>query len=147
VGYPSKIEELAILEQATSGYPSEPQPVIDGPSLLRARKVVGDILIDEKLKQYIVDVVFATRDPKSYGLGDLHEFIQFGASPRASIFLTMAAKGHAFLRHRGFVIPEDIKAVGLDVLRHRVILTYQAEAASLSSDDVVQRIFDRVPVP
>jgi MoxR-like ATPase len=114
---------------------------------MRARKVVEDIMIDDKLKQYIVDIVFATREPKAYGLGDLSEFIQFGASPRASIFLTQAAKAHAFLRHRAFVIPEDIKAVGLDVLRHRVILTYQAEAENLTSEDVVQRIFDRVAVP
>ena len=147
VGYPSKTEELAILNLATGGYAPEPQPVVDGARLLSARKVVQDILIDDKLKQYIVDIVFATRDPKAYGLGDLAEFIQFGASPRATIFLTMAARAHAFLRHRGFVIPEDIKAIGLDVLRHRVILTYQAEAESLTSEDVVQRIFDRVAVP
>jgi len=147
VGYPSKTEELAILNMATSGYPAQPTTVITGDGLLKARKVVEDILVDEKLKQYIVDIVFATRDPKAYGLGDLAEFIQFGASPRASIFLTMAAKAHAFLRHRAFVIPEDIKAIGLDVLRHRVILTYQAEAESLTSEDVVQRIFDRVAVP
>ncbi len=147
VGYPSKTEELAILNMATSGYPAQPNKIIDGEGLLKARKVVEDILVDDKLKQYIVDIVFATRDPKAYGLGDLAEFIQFGASPRASIFLTMAAKAHAFLRHRGFVIPEDIKAIGLDVLRHRVILTYQAEAESLTSEDVVQRIFDRVAVP
>jgi MoxR-like ATPase len=147
VGYPTKAEELAILNAATSGYEPEIKAVVDGERILRARKVVQDILIDDKLKQYIVDVVFASRDPKAYGLSDLADFIQFGASPRATIFLTQAAKAHAFLRHRAFVIPEDIKAVGLDVLRHRVILTYQAEAEQLSSDDVVQRIFDRVPVP
>ena len=147
VNYPTRAEELAILNMATSGYPAAPQPVIDGERLLKARKVVEDILIDDKLKQYIVDIVFATREPKAYGLGDLSEFIQFGASPRATIFLTMAARAHAFLRHRAFVIPEDIKAVGLDVLRHRVLLTYQAEAESLTSEDVVQRIFDRVAVP
>ncbi len=147
VGYPSKTEELAILNAATGGYQAQVQAVIDGDGLLRTRKIVEDILIDEKLKQYIVDIVFATREPKSYGLGDIAEFIQFGASPRATIFLTQAAKAHAFLRHRAFVIPEDIKAVGLDVLRHRVILTYQAEAEQLSSDDIVQRIFDRVAVP
>jgi MoxR-like ATPase len=147
VGYPSKSEELAILNQATSNYETTVQPVVDGERLLHARKVVQDILIDDKLKQYIVDLVFATRDPKAYGLADLAEFVQFGASPRASIFLTQAARAHAFLRHRAFVIPEDIKAVGLDVLRHRVLLSYQAEAENLTSDDVVQRIFDRVAVP
>ncbi|MBI5611140.1 MAG: MoxR family ATPase, partial [Deltaproteobacteria bacterium] len=147
VGYPTKAEEVAILNAATSGYEPEIKAVVDGARILHARKVVQDILIDDKLKQYIVDVVFASRDPKAHGLADLADFIQFGASPRATIFLTQAAKAHAFLRHRAFVIPEDIKAVGLDVLRHRVILTYQAEAEQLSSDDVVQRIFDRVPVP
>ena len=147
VTYPTRADELTILNNATSGYAPTLSAVIDGPGLMRARKVVEDILIDDKLKQYIVDIVFATREPKAYGLGDLSEFIQFGASPRASIFLTQAAKAHAFLRHRAFVIPEDIKAVGLDVLRHRVILTYQAEAESLTSEDVVQRIFDRVAVP
>ncbi|MBM4345327.1 MAG: MoxR family ATPase [Deltaproteobacteria bacterium] len=147
VGYPSKAEERAILDGATGGYAPEIRPVLDGERLLQARKVVQDILIDDKLKQYVVDIVFASRDPKAYGLADLAEFIQFGASPRATIFLVQAAKAHAFLRHRAFVIPEDIKAVGLDVLRHRVLLTYQAEAVQLSSDDVVQRIFDRIAVP
>jgi MoxR-like ATPase len=147
VGYPTRAEELQILTNVTSGYNPEIRALVDGERLLSARKVVQDILIDDKLKQYIVDIVFATRDPRKHGLADLAEFIQFGASPRASIFLTQAAKAHAFLRHRAFVIPEDIKAIGLDVLRHRVILTYQAEAEQLTSDDVVQRIFDRVPVP
>ena len=147
VGYPTRAEELQILTNVTSGYQPEIRALVDGPRLLQARKVVQEILIDDKLKQYIVDIVFATRDPRKHGLADLAEFIQYGASPRASIFLTQAAKAHAFLRHRAFVIPEDIKAIGLDVLRHRVILTYQAEAEQLTSDDVVQRIFDRVPVP
>lgn len=147
VTYPSKTEELQILNNATSNYLPTLSTVLDGDRLLQARKTVSEILIDDKLKQYIVDIVFATREPKAYGLSDLAEFIQFGASPRASIFLTQAAKAHAFLRHRAFVIPEDIKAIGLDVLRHRVILTYQAEAESLTSEDVVQRIFDRVAVP
>jgi MoxR-like ATPase len=147
VGYPSRDEELKILDQATSHDPPEASQVVDGEAVLRARKVVTEIHIDDKLKRYIVDIVFATRDPAAHGLADLAEFIQFGASPRASIYLTMAAKAHAFLRHRGYVIPEDIKAVGLDVLRHRVILTYQAEAESLAAEDIVQRIFDRVDVP
>ena len=147
VGYPSKAEERAILDGATSGYAAEVKPVLDGEKLLHARKVVQEILIDDKLKQYIVDIVFASRDPRGHGMPDLAEFIQFGASPRATIFLVQAAKAHAFLRHRAFVIPEDIKAIGPDVLRHRVLLTYQAEAEQLTSDDVVQRIFDRIPVP
>ncbi|MSP91517.1 MAG: MoxR family ATPase [Myxococcales bacterium] len=147
VGYPSKVEERAILEQQTRPNVAVPNPVVDGARLLQARKTIEDILVDDKLKQYVVDIVFATREPKAYGLGDLAPFVQFGASPRATIFLVQAARAHAFLRHRGFVIPEDIKAVGLDVLRHRVLLSYQAEAENLTSDDVVQRVFDRVPVP
>jgi len=147
VGYPSREEELTILDQATGHALPEAGPVVDGEAVLRARNVVTDIHIDDKLKRYIVDIVFATRDPAAHGLADVAEFIQFGASPRASIYLTMAAKAHAFLRHRGYVIPEDIKAIGLDVLRHRVILTYQAEAESLASEDIVQRIFDRIDVP
>jgi len=138
---------LQILNNATAGYAPEIATVVDGVRLLSARKVVQDILMDDKLKQYVVDLVFATREPKAHGLGDLADFVQFGASPRATIFLTQAAKAHAFLRHRAFVIPEDIKAVALDVLRHRVVLSYQAEAENLTSDDVVQRILDRVPVP
>jgi len=147
VGYPSKAEELQILEQATGGIVSEPSAVVSAEDVLEARKVVTEVHVDDKLKKYIVDIIFATRDPRAHGLADAAEFIQFGASPRASIYLTMAAKAHAFLRHRGYVIPEDIKAIGLDVLRHRVILTYQAEAESLAPEDIVQRIFDRVDVP
>jgi MoxR-like ATPase len=147
VGYPTKEEELAILDLTTGEGGMQPSPVVDGERILEARKTVDEIHIDDKLKRYIVDIVFATRDPQAYGLSDLSEFIQFGASPRATIFLTRAARAHAFLRHRGYVIPEDIKAIGPDVLRHRVILSYQAEAASLTPDDVVQQIFDRVDVP
>jgi MoxR-like ATPase len=147
VGYPSKDEELRILDLATSGDAQGVGAVTSAEDILRARQVVREIHVDDKLKRYIVDLVFATRDPKAYGISDVAEFIDYGASPRATIFLTMAARAHAFLRHRGYVIPEDIKAIGLDVLRHRVILNYQAEAESLRSDDVVQRIFDRVDVP
>ena len=147
VGYPSKSEELQILEQATGGMLAQPQAVVTPEDVMEARKVVTEVHVDDKLKEYIVDIIFATRDPKAHGLADAAEFIQFGASPRASIYLTMAAKAHAFLRHRGYVIPEDIKAIGQDVLRHRVILTYQAEAESLVPEDIVQRIFDRVDVP
>ncbi len=147
VGYPSKDEELQILELATSGYPADVKGVVSREELIKARSVVRDIHIDDQLKRYIIDMIFATRDPRAHGLGDAAEYIEFGASPRASIYLTMAAKAHAFLRHRGYVIPEDIKAVGMDVLRHRVILTYQAEAEQLTSEDIIQRIFDRIDVP
>ncbi|HAN30221.1 MAG TPA: ATPase [Myxococcales bacterium] len=147
VDYPSKEEEFKILEQATSGYRADVQGVVTAEQILRARKMVEEeIHIDDQLKRYIVDLIFATRDPKGYGLGDISEFMEYGASPRASIFLTLAAKAHAFLRHRGYVIPEDIKAVGMDVLRHRVILTYQAEAEQVTPENIVQRIFDRVDV-
>ncbi|MCB9738352.1 MAG: MoxR family ATPase [Deltaproteobacteria bacterium] len=147
VGYPSKDEELQILDMATGSSGAKVDGVADAAAILRAREVVREIHVDDKLKRYIVDLVFATRDPKSFGIPDVAEFLDYGASPRATIFLTMAARAHAFLRQRGYVIPEDIKAVGLDVLRHRVILNYQAEAESLTSEDVVQRIFDRVDVP
>ncbi len=147
VGYPSKDEELQILDLATGGGGLPVQPAADGAAILRARQVVREIHVDDKLKRYIVDLVFATRDPKAYGIADVAEYLDYGASPRATIFLTLAARAHAFLRGRGYVIPEDIKAVGQDVLRHRVILNYQAEAESLTSEDVVQRIFDRVDVP
>ena len=147
VGYPSKDEELKILDLVTGGTAQAIQSVASKDAIRRARDVVRDIHIDDKLKRYIVDLVFATRDPKAYGISDVAEFLDYGASPRATIYLTMAARAHAFLRHRGYVIPEDIKSIGVDVLRHRVILNYQAEAESLTSEDVVQRIFDRVDVP
>jgi MoxR-like ATPase len=147
VGYPSKEEELKILNLVTGGTAQAIQRVASVEAIRRARDVVREIHIDDKLKRYIVDLVFATRDPKAYGINDVAEFLDYGASPRATIYLTMAARAHAFLRHRGYVIPEDIKSIGVDVLRHRVILNYQAEAESLTSEDVVQRIFDRVDVP
>jgi MoxR-like ATPase len=103
--------------------------------------------VDDKIKQYIVDVVFATREPEAYGLARLKPMISWGASPRASLFLLAAARAHAFLKHRGYVIPEDIKAVAMDVLRHRVILTYEAEAEELSPEDIIRQIFDEVEVP
>ena len=103
--------------------------------------------MDEKVKEYILNVVFATREPNKYGLKDLADYIQFGASPRATISLAQAARAHAFLRHRGFVTPEDVKAIGFDVLRHRLALTYEAEAEDMTSETIIKRIFDEVPVP
>jgi MoxR-like ATPase len=108
---------------------------------------VGQVYIDEKIRDYIVSIVHATREPKAHGLGSLADFIQYGASPRASIYLNLAARAHAFLRHRGYVTPEDIKAVGVDVLRHRVILTYEAEAEEITSETVVRKLFEHVEVP
>ncbi|MFW6087806.1 MAG: AAA family ATPase, partial [Myxococcota bacterium] len=115
--------------------------------ILAARKVVGQVYIDEKIKDYIVDVVAATRDPKGAGLRDLTDMIGHGASPRASIALNIASRAHAFVKHRGYVTPEDVKAVGMDVLRHRIIRTYEAEAEEITSDQIVRRIFDAVEVP
>src|SRR5690606_28231905 len=115
--------------------------------LRRARDVVGEVYLDDRIKQYIVNLVFATREPETVGGGQLADFIEYGASPRATIFLARAARAHAFLRHRGYVIPEDVKSVGLDVLRHRVIPTYEAEAEELTSEDLVKRLFELVEVP
>ena len=147
VGYPTREEERLIMDRQTEGLSVTPEKVVDPEQLIRARDAVRQVYIDDKLKKYIVDIVFATREPKEYGLGGLADFIEFGASPRASIWLNLAARAHAFMQHRGYVIPEDIKSVGLDVLRHRVILTYEAEAEDLTSDDIIRQIFDAIDVP
>jgi MoxR-like ATPase len=114
---------------------------------MRAREVIEQVYLDDRIKQYIVNLVIATRDPAAFGAEALSDLIQYGASPRATIFLAKAARAHAFLRHRGYVIPEDVKALGLDVLRHRVIPTYEAEAEDLTSEDLVRRLFELVEVP
>ncbi len=147
VGYPSKQDERKIMDRMTSGSEVKADGVVEPAQLLDARKVVQEVYVDDKIKDYIVTVVFATRSPKDHGLKDLQGFIEYGASPRASIALVNAARAHAFLRHRGYVTPEDVKAIGPDVLRHRVILTYEAEAEELTSEDVVKRVFDAVEVP
>ena len=115
--------------------------------IVRARKVVDEIYLDERIEKYIVDIVFATREPKAYRLDELTPLIQYGASPRASIYLSVAAKAYAFLQGRGYVVPQDIKTIGMDVLRHRVIVTYEAEAEDKTSEDVIRRIFEEVRVP
>ncbi len=147
IGYPSRDEERLILDlmARTSGLPSA-SPVVEAAVILRAREVINDLYVDDKVKDYIVDVVCATRDPDAYKIG-VKGFIQMGASPRATIALTLASKAHAFLRGRGYVTPQDVKSIGLDVLRHRVALTYEAEAEELTAENVVQRIFDELPVP
>jgi MoxR-like ATPase len=147
VDYPSREEELTILERMASGTPPTPDAVLTPEDILRIRGVVDDVYIDERIKGYIVDIVLATRDPKAHRLGDLVDFIEYGASPRASIALAKASRAHAFLRHRGYVTPEDIKAIGPDVLRHRVILTYEAEAEEVTAERIVQRVLETVPVP
>ncbi len=147
VGYPSKQEERQIMDRMTGTSMQQLQKVIDPDKLISAREVINQIYIDEKIRDYIVDVVFATRNPADYGLGELADYIEFGASPRASIYLNLAARAHAFLRHRGYVTPEDIKSIGPDVLRHRLVLTYEAEAEEISTEDVIQRLFDHVEIP
>ena len=147
VGYPSRDDERKIMDRMTLSEPPKAEPVVTTDELLDARNVVRQVYVDEKVKDYIVDVVFATREPKKYGLKDLAPLIEFGASPRASIALNLAARAHAFLRHRGYVTPEDVKAVGPDVLRHRVVLTYEADAEEVTSEQVVRRVFEAVEVP
>ena len=147
VGYPTREEEKEILNKMTGDAVPRAQKVITTEQVASARSVMNSIYVDEKVKDYILSLVFATREPLKYGLKDLPDFIQYGASPRATISLTMAAKAHAFLRHRGFVTPEDVKAIGLDVLRHRISLTYEAEAEELTTERIIQRIFERVEVP
>ncbi|MCB9557273.1 MAG: MoxR family ATPase [Deltaproteobacteria bacterium] len=147
VGYPTREEERQIMDRMTAGISPSADSVISHEDLRKAQQVVNQIYIDEKIRDYIVDVVSATRRPDQYGLSDIADFIEFGASPRASIFLNLAAKAHAFLRHRGFVTPEDIKAIGADVLRHRVILSYEAEAEEISAEDIVRKLFEQIEVP
>jgi MoxR-like ATPase len=147
IGYPAKAEERQILElmARTSGTPST-TAVVDVVQVLRARQVINDIYMDEKVKDYIVDLVCATREPEPYKIA-VKEFIQLGASPRATICLTLAAKAYAFLKGRGYVTPQDVKSIGMDVLRHRVAITYEAEAEEKTSETVIQKIFDELPVP
>jgi MoxR-like ATPase len=135
------------MDRMTSGLKVNASPVADPKRIAEARSVVNQVYIDEKIRDYIVSIVHATREPKAHGLGELSDFISFGASPRASIYLNLAARAHAFLRHRGYVTPEDIKAVGVDVLRHRVILTYEAEAEEITSETIIRKLFEHVEVP
>jgi MoxR-like ATPase len=147
IGYPSREEERQILDRmaVTGGRPAV-APVVGPAEILAARALVDQIYVDDKIKEYIVDLVFATRDPAAHKL-DLAPLIEYGASPRATLYLTLAAKAHAFLQGRGYVTPQDVKSIGPDVLRHRVIVTYEAEAEEIDADEVVRRVFDGVPVP
>jgi len=147
VSYPSKEEEYMILERFTLQPPVEVKPVLDLEQIRHMREVVKTVYVDEKVKRYILDIVFATRNPSEYGLDELSGLIEFGSSPRATLYLPTAAKAHAFLRGRGYVIPEDIKLIGPDVLRHRIILTYEAEAEEITTDDIVKKVFEHVKVP
>jgi MoxR-like ATPase len=147
VGYPDREEELEIIRRMGTGAPPEANPVVSPEEILRARAAVDLIYMDSQVERYIVDLVFASREPAEHGLEDLADLISFGASPRASICLAKTARAHAFLRHRGYVTPEDVRSVALDVLRHRVLITYEAEAEEVTSEDIVTRILDAVEVP
>jgi len=148
ITYPSKEEEYKILkEMSFTDKEIKVNSVINPDDILRARKVVNEVYIDEKIERYIIDIVFATRDPSKYKLGDLESLIQYGASPRASIYLTLASKAYAFIQGRGYVTPQDVKSIGPDVLRHRVIVSYEAEAEEKTSEDIIKKIFDEIEVP
>lgn len=147
ITYPSPTEEREIMDRnAETGLPTVSR-VIAPQDIIRARDVVRSIYVDEKVKEYIVNIVFASRQPAKYGMDDLTDLIAYGASPRASIYLNLASKAHAFLKQRGYITPEDVKAIGHDVLRHRILITYEAEAEEITSDDIVSKIFDAVEVP
>ena len=148
VGYPNPDEELEILKRMGNINTNlDLKAVVKPEQILSARKIVDQIHIAENIQQYIVSLVLATRNPSEYGLKDLASLINFGASPRATIFLATASKSHAFLNKRGFVIPEDVRSVGRSILRHRIILTYEAEAEEITTEDIIQRIYESVPTP
>ncbi len=147
VDYPSREEERIILERMAHAKPLNPiQSVITPEQILSARKVVDEIYIDDKIKDYIVDIIFATREPDQAGL-NINEYIKYGASPRATISLTLAARAQAFIEGRGYVTPQDVKSVAPDVLRHRIILSYEAEAEEITSDKLIKEILAEIPVP
>ncbi len=147
VTYPERREEREVLDRMTSGPGPTARPVLEPERVLRARRLVHQVYADDRIKEYVLDLVTATREPRAAGLAALAPLIEFGASPRAAIFLLRAAKALAFLSGRAYVTPDDIKALGLDVLRHRVILTYRADADGIDSDELLRRIFEAVPVP
>jgi MoxR-like ATPase len=147
IDYPAKDEELLIMRSNVNGQMATPNAVISPDDIIRARKVVGEIYMDEKIERYILDIVFATRSPKEYNLNNLTQLISYGASPRASINLALGAKAYAFIKRRGYVIPEDVRAISLDVLRHRVAVTYEAEAEEVTSEQVVQEVLNKIEVP
>ena len=147
VGYPTKEEEKQIIRMNNSGESPKANKVVEPEDIIKARKVVREVYMDEKIERYIVDMVYATRTPGDYGLGDIAGFISFGASPRASISLSMAAKAYAFIKRRGYVIPEDVRAVCPEVLRHRIGLTYEAEAENVVPENIIERIINAVIVP
>ncbi|MBD3234512.1 MAG: AAA domain-containing protein [candidate division Zixibacteria bacterium] len=146
VEYPSFEEEMEIQDRMTASELPVAEPVIEPTTLFEGRKLIKEIYIDQKVKEYIANIVFATRTPKEYGI-DIDALIAYGASPRATIYLNLASRANAFLNGRGYVTPEDVKSIGMDVLRHRVIISYEAEAEELTSDDIITKVFDGVEVP
>ena len=147
IDYPERSEEREIIDRMTSGSPPDVRPVVDSQYILNARGIVHQVYVDEKIKDYVLNLVIATRDPATAGLGDLSNLISFGASPRAGIFLISATRAYAFIKGRGYVVPDDVKQLAPDVLRHRIITTFEAEAQDVTSEQIVQRILDNVEVP
>ena len=147
IDYPKLEEEKKIIRQQIAQEKIEVKPILTTDEIIEARKVVKDVYMDEKIEQYIADIVFATRYPEKYGMKDLKDYIEFGGSPRASINLALASRAYAFIKHRGYVIPEDVRAVAHDVLRHRIGLTYEAEANNVNSEEIISQILNKVEVP
>jgi len=147
VGYPTRDEEMEVLQRMSGGGEIAVERILEPAAILAARAAIADLYMDQKVVDYIVDLVRATRDPSAVGLADLKPLIAFGGSPRASIALAQAARAHAYLRGRNYVVPEDVRALAPDVLRHRVVLTFEAEAEDVTSDDVVTRLLDAVKAP
>jgi len=147
INYPNREEERAIMERMSLGTPEATRKVITPEKIMRARKLVDEIYVDEKIKNYVLDLIFATREPEKFRLESIKPLIQYGASPRATLALSKAAQAYAFLRGRGYVTPEDVKAIGPDVLRHRVLVTYEAEAEGKTAEDIVRMVFNEVEVP
>jgi MoxR-like ATPase len=147
IDYPKLEEEMRIIRQNINGEKYEVRPIMKAEEIIKAREVVKEVYIDEKIERYIADIVFATRYPEKYGLKELKEMISFGGSPRASISLALAARSYAFLKRRGYVVPEDVRAVAHDVLRHRIGLSYEAEASNLTVEEIISKILNKVEVP
>ena len=147
VNYPTREEEKLILQQNTSKNSPAIQKVVEPSEIINAREIIKEIYLDEKLEKYILDIIFATRNPEDYGLGKIKSFINYGSSPRGSIFLAQASKSMAFIKRRGFVVPEDVRVLCSDVLRHRIGLTYEAEAENITTDDIISEILNKIEVP
>jgi len=147
IGYPSRDEELEIMRMNVRNTLPPPNAVISPDDILKARKAVQEIYMDEKIEKYILDIVFATRTPASYNLAKLSQLISYGASPRATINLALGAKAFAFIKRRGYVIPEDVRAICPEILRHRVAVTYEAEAEEVTSEQIVQEVLNKIEVP